>query len=273
MSLHMFNRGHLRLPPPFARALSPENVRRRADIFLSRPSSDRDLSPDEARNLLNRRVRDAHAAAQERPWTDDWSTYGWNQSVPEALMAVPPPRFWGDFAAYFWKEICQVARVHPRSLRYVLQEEILQGADDYTTNPIQMALYRRDERLEYYAFGGQVVFSAEEEAGKALNGSLYGIETARMLIQNKETLGVKTITHVLVLPVEMGWDWIDYESDNGDWNDLWSQYFEDCADWPSFPLVNMVYVVDNLRKPPGQDDTVENTTQIESIPRPVATSM
>ncbi|KAF2405025.1 hypothetical protein EJ06DRAFT_545634 [Trichodelitschia bisporula] len=136
----------------------------------------------------------------------------WDPEDPpdfETAEIPPPLHHWSDFAHLFWREQCIENLVDPATLRYVACDWIINEA---THHIVKYAILCLTQELELPRWEtGPFVISMEEDEGLALLGSPKGRGIGWMLLQHKDTFGVKAVTHALCFRTALSKDFFPGE--------------------------------------------------------------
>ncbi|KAK2001139.1 hypothetical protein LX36DRAFT_570788 [Colletotrichum falcatum] len=107
---------------------------------------------------------------------------------------VPDLSALSDVIFFQWLHACKIDKVDPKSLRVAYRFTIV---TESTIQIIDQALRQAKHTLAP-GWTNRKVFSTRDSGGAAILGSTHGAGIAWLLIQHKDTLGIKTITEVAV---------------------------------------------------------------------------
>ncbi|WQF85615.1 hypothetical protein CDEST_10629 [Colletotrichum destructivum] len=115
---------------------------------------------------------------------------------------VPDLDTLSDIAYFQWRDGCEAKKLDPKGLKVIFRSHIThQGTYDIVVKALKDKEYERVPGWDKKA-----VFSMDSREGQAILGTVHGSGTAWMLIQHKETLGLKKITEVAVFGHYNGFD-------------------------------------------------------------------
>ncbi|KAK2049510.1 hypothetical protein LZ31DRAFT_562639 [Colletotrichum somersetense] len=107
---------------------------------------------------------------------------------------VPDLNALSDVVFFQWLSACKIDKVDPKELKVAFRMAILTKS---TVDIIEQALSKAKYKLEP-GWDNRKVFTMRQSGGMAILGSAHGAGLAWLLLQHKDTLGVKTITEVAV---------------------------------------------------------------------------